>query len=169
MEVGQGLSDWGLDKALIQRANVTDREYNAAWTFDLLRCLTLAAVIALAAPSIAIGFGEPRATNLIRVLAFTPLLAATTSAKRQDLQRRLDFKALTVIRLPEGLVEAVVAISLAPRIGVWALAVAAVVSICWTSRCRTSWRLIDRIAPGFDCDRRAVAIRSGGRSGPLWQ
>jgi O-antigen/teichoic acid export membrane protein len=132
VEVGQGLSDWGLDKAVVQRSDVSDREYNAAWTLDLLRCLALAIVIGLAAPGIAAAFGEARATNLIRVLGLTPVFYATGSIKRLELQRRLDFRSLTFIRLPEVLVEAVVAITLVPWIGVWALAVAALVSISCT-------------------------------------
>src|SRR4029453_5348170 len=126
VEVGQGLSDWGLDKALIQRPQVSDREYNAGWTLDILRCLILAAVIGLAAPVIATAFGESGATNLIRVLGLTPLLAATASIKKVELHRLLEFRSLTFMRLPEMVVEAAVAITLAPRMGVWALAVAAV-------------------------------------------
>ena len=45
VEVGQGLSDWGLWKALVQRPHVSDHEYNAAWTFDFWRCATLSTVI----------------------------------------------------------------------------------------------------------------------------
>ena len=132
VEVGQGLSDWGLDKALVQRSHVTEYEYNAAWTLDLLRCLALATVIGLAAPVIAAAFGEVGATNLIRVLALTPAVGALTSIKRVELLRRLDFRSFTLIRLPEMAIEAVIAIALAPRIGVWALAVAALISICCT-------------------------------------
>jgi O-antigen/teichoic acid export membrane protein len=132
VEVGQGLSDWGLEKALVQRSHVSDYEYNAAWTLDLLRCAALATVIGLAAPGIAAGFGEVGATNLIRVLGLTPVVAAIASIKRVELQRRLEFRSLTFIRLPEMAVEAVVAIALAPRIGVWALAVAALISISCT-------------------------------------
>jgi lipopolysaccharide exporter len=132
VEVGQGVSDWGLDKALVQRTHVSEHEYNAAWTLDLLRCLTLAVVIGLAAPGIAAAFGEVGATNLIRALGLTPAVAALTSIKRVELQRRLEFRSLTAIRLPEMAIEAVVAIMLAPRIGVWALAAAALTSICCT-------------------------------------
>jgi O-antigen/teichoic acid export membrane protein len=57
---------------------------------------------------------------------------ALGSIKRIDLHRRLEFRSLTFIRLPEMAVEAVIAIVLAPRIGVWALAVAALISISFT-------------------------------------
>jgi len=132
VEVGQGLSDWGLEKAVIQRAHVSDHDYNAAWTFDVLRCLALAITIGVFAPWIAVAFGDAGATNLIRVLGLTPVVAALASIKRIDFYRRLDFRSLTLMRLPEMAVEAVIAIVLAPRIGVWALAVAALISISCT-------------------------------------
>ena len=132
VEVGQGLSDLGLEKAVIQRSHVSEHEYNATWTFDVLRCAVLATVIAVFAPAIAVAFGEPSATNLIRALGVTPIMYALASIKRIELQRRLQFRSLTLIRLPEMAVEAVIAIVLAPRIGVWALAVAAWISISCT-------------------------------------
>jgi O-antigen/teichoic acid export membrane protein len=132
VEVGQGLSDLGFEKAVIQRSHVSDHELDAAWTFDVLRCGALALVIAAFAPGIAVAFGEAGATNLIRALSVTPILYALASIKRIELQRRLEFRSLTFMRLPEMAVEAVIAIVLAPRIGVWALAVAAWISISCT-------------------------------------
>ena len=80
------------------------------------------------------------ATNLIRALGLTPGMYALGSIKRIDLHRRLEFRSLTFIRLPEMAVEAVIAIVLAPRIGVWALAVAARISISCTVVLSYVWR-----------------------------
>jgi O-antigen/teichoic acid export membrane protein len=132
VDVAQGLSDWSLEEAVIQRPHVSDHDYNAAWTFDVLRCAALATVIGIFAPAIAAAFGEAGATNLVRALGLTPVMSALASVKRIELQRRLEFRPLTVMRLPETAVEAVIAIVLAPRIGVWALAVAAWISISCT-------------------------------------
>jgi O-antigen/teichoic acid export membrane protein len=132
VEIAQGVSDWGLDKALIQRRTISERDYNVVWTFDVLRCAGISILIQIGAPAVAALFNEPRALNLIRILGCTPILYSIGSVKRLELQRNLDFRRLTFIRLPEVVVEAAIAIVLAKALGVWSLAVAAVVSVTTT-------------------------------------
>jgi PST family polysaccharide transporter/lipopolysaccharide exporter len=83
--------------------------------------LTIAGVVFAAAPGIAELFAEPRATNVIRLLAFRPLLEATGSIKVAKLTRDLNFRSLTLISVPVAVIDTVVAVSLAQSLGVWAL------------------------------------------------
>jgi O-antigen/teichoic acid export membrane protein len=115
------VSDFGLVPALVQRTDVDENHYNAAWTVAVLRGLTIAGIVVLAAPIIALLFGEPRATNVIRVLALRPLLEAAASIKVAELTRNLRFRSLAFISVPAALVDTIVAISLARSLGVWAL------------------------------------------------
>jgi O-antigen/teichoic acid export membrane protein len=115
------MTDLGMVTALVQRSEVSDRHYDTAWTIGLVRALVVAVVIFAGAPLIAGFFGEPRATDILRVLAVGPVLSAAASIKMAELTRDLRFGRLTMIRLPEAATEAVVSVALAPVLGVWAL------------------------------------------------
>jgi lipopolysaccharide exporter len=115
------VTNLGLMPALVQRSEADERQYNTAWTLGMGRALVVSGVVYLAAPFIAALFAEPRATDLIRVVAIRPLLEAAVSIKVAALTRSLDFRRLTFIYLPEALVNTAVAVSLAPLLGVWAL------------------------------------------------
>lgn len=117
------LSDVGLFPALVQRREVEDRHYDTAWTITLARTVAVGGIVAASSPLIASLFNEPRVTPILRVIAFAPVVHALASAKIPVLTRRLDFRRLTFIELPEAATEAVVSIALAPLLGVWALVI----------------------------------------------
>lgn len=122
LEVGISLTNFGMRQALIQRRAPTSREYDSAWTFELLRAVTVCAVLFVAAPLIAIHlFAEPRAIGIIRVIALTPVVSHLSSIREVDLHRALDVRPLVAIALSGAAAHMVVAIVLAPLVGVWAL------------------------------------------------
>jgi PST family polysaccharide transporter/lipopolysaccharide exporter len=107
--------------ALVQRVEVDEEHYDVAWTVGILRALGVTMVTFLAAPIVAQLFGEPRATDIVRVLAIRPLIDAAASIKVAHLMRNLQFRSLASIELPKALANTLVAITLAPWLGVWAL------------------------------------------------
>jgi PST family polysaccharide transporter/lipopolysaccharide exporter len=115
------ITDLGMVPALVQRQDVDKEHYDTAWSIGLYRALVIAALVLLAAPLIAWLAGEPRATNLIRLLALAPLIEAVASIRIADLIRRLDFRSLASIDLAKALVITVVSAALALPLGVWAL------------------------------------------------
>jgi lipopolysaccharide exporter len=115
------ITNFGLLPALVQRAEVEERHYHAAWTAGLLRAVAVALLVILAAPLIAALLAEPRAVSLIRVIALRPVLEAAASAKMAEVTRHLRFRAVALVNLPEALVNAAVSIALARPLGVWAL------------------------------------------------
>jgi len=117
------LSDPGMLQALVQRAETRDTHFHAAWTVGMSRALAICLVVVLAAPLISSMFAEPRATDLIRVLALRPVIDASASMRLVALVRDLRFRSLAVIRWTEALVTALVSIALAVTMGVWALAI----------------------------------------------
>jgi PST family polysaccharide transporter/lipopolysaccharide exporter len=117
------ITDLGMIPALVQREDVDKEHYDTAWTIGLYRALVIAALVLLAAPLIAWLAGEPRATNLIRLLALGPIIEAAASIRIADLIRRLDFRSLASIDLAKALVITVVSAALALPLGVWALIV----------------------------------------------
>jgi O-antigen/teichoic acid export membrane protein len=122
------VSNPGMGTALIQRRRVEERDFNTVWTAGLLRTLLVGVVVFAAAGPIAAAYGDPRAAPVLRALALAPLLSAAASAKLAELNRRLAFRRLTVVRLAETGTEAIVSIALAAVLGVWALVVGVLVS-----------------------------------------
>ena len=121
------VTDIGMIPALVQGADVNEKQYNAAWTVNVSRALLITLAVILAAPLITQIFAEPRAINIIRVLALRPLLEALASIKVADLTRNLKFYPLAMIKLGEGLMNIIVSIALAPSLGVWALVIGTLV------------------------------------------
>ena len=119
------LTDLGMVPALVQAEETDDRHYNAGWTVGLLRSALVAGVIFFAAPWVASAFSQPASVWVIRGLALRPILEASASIKSAFLIKTLNFRALAIMYLAAVLSEAAVSISLATRLGVWALVVGA--------------------------------------------
>jgi lipopolysaccharide exporter len=115
------VTELGLVPALVQRRDVDERHYAAAWTMGLIRAAAITAIVFLFAPTVARLLTEPRAVNVIRALAFKPLLVAVANIKTAAMTRDLHFRRLAVISMPDALVNTVVSIGLAHSLGVWGL------------------------------------------------
>jgi O-antigen/teichoic acid export membrane protein len=121
IDVLMRVTNFGMIPALVQRVEAGEEHYDVAWTVGILRALTIAAVTFLAAPIVAQLFAEPRATDIIRVLAIRPLIDAAASIQVARLTRNLHFRSLAFIELPKALANTVVAVASAQWLGVWAL------------------------------------------------
>lgn len=115
------LTDLGMVPALVQAEEPDDRHYDAGWTVGMLRSVLVAGIIFVAAPWVASAFSQPDSVWVIRALALRPVLQASASIKSALLIKTLNFRALASMHLAAVLGEAVVAISLATSLGVWAL------------------------------------------------
>ncbi len=115
------ITNLGMVPALVQHPDPDEQQYDAAWSVGVSRAAFIAVVVFLTAPLVAALFAEPRATNLIRVMALRPLISAAASIRVADLTRDLSFRKLTFLDLPDALVNTIVSIALAPLLGVWAL------------------------------------------------
>lgn len=153
VEILAGLTDFGMIPALVQRPRADSRHYEVAWTVGLLRALVISGAVLVSAPLIARIYHEPRAVVLIQVIALRPLLEALSSVRVAVLIRELRLRSLTYIRLPEAIVNTVVAAALAPQMGVWALvwgAMAGSATALVLSYCLAPWR------PRLSLDREAT-------------
>jgi PST family polysaccharide transporter/lipopolysaccharide exporter len=115
------ITDFGMVPALVQRPGAERRHYDAAWTVGLLRAGLVALAVFAAAPFIADLFKEPRATDLVRVLALRPLLDAGASIGVAQLTRQLRFRPLAWIQFSDAIVGTALSIALVEPLGVWAL------------------------------------------------
>jgi len=141
VELLVAFTDVGLNDAIVQRDVVEEKHYDTAWTVGLIRGVVLAGVVAALAPFIADLFEAPDAVPVIRVLALRPLLDSFASAKVMELNRTLEFRPLTFIKVPAAfietfgifavlalpafLVESLFSLGLAQTLGVWALVIGA--------------------------------------------
>lgn len=121
VEITAQLTEIGLLPALIQRKEITEIHYHTAWTTGVIRAILIGILIFFSAPYIALLFNEPRAALIIKVLSIRPLLEAAVSIKIVEISRKLDFRKMAFIKIPEAVVSTIVAIALAPFWGVWAL------------------------------------------------
>ena len=129
----QNITDIGLISALVQGKDVSEKQYDSAWTLGMIRAALIATIMAITAPLIAVIFDEPRSTPIIRVFALYPLLAASISIKVAEQHRNLSFRPLALIKLTESVVKAVVSVSLAMIFGFWGLVIGTLAGVAATS------------------------------------
>lgn len=93
-------SELGVKDALIQaeKENV-DSELNTAWTIETVRGIVIAGILFLGAPFVASAFGEPTATNLIRLIALSPLIVGLRNPAVVYFKKSLDFHKEFVYRV----------------------------------------------------------------------
>lgn len=115
------LTNLGLIPALVQAENMDDVKYDSAWTFDITRSFIVAGLTIIFAPLIADIFAEPLAIPIIQALALRPLIESMASIKVAALNRDLSFRPLAYLRIVEAIFNAVLSISLANFVGVWAM------------------------------------------------
>lgn len=121
LAVMTSLTDFGIVPALIQQPAGNKRHLDTAWTIGLVRGAGINIIMFIAAPFIAHAFGEPEATNIIRLLAVTTLLQAGASIEVAALTRQLKFKQLALIRLSAAVCNTIVSVLLARSLGAWAI------------------------------------------------
>ena len=127
----QPFGDFGLGAALVQRTVLTDRHVRVAFTLSVLLGVTIAGVLAGAAPLAAAVMRNPEVAPLLRVLSLGFALRGTAIVSGALLRRRLEFKRQFFIDSGSLVGYCGVAIVLAVRgYGVW--------SLVWGSLCQTS-------------------------------
>jgi lipopolysaccharide exporter len=117
------LTDIGMIPALVQNRNADRRHYDTAWTVGIIRALIISVSVFVAAPFLAGLFQEPRAVNLIRLIALRPLFEAALSIRLAELIRELRFRSIAFVTLPDALANTLMSVALAPRLGVWAIVI----------------------------------------------
>lgn len=113
----------GLKAALIhQKQDNVDEYLDTTWCLEAGRGLLIAAVLFAAAPYIAVLFGEPEATNLIRVIGLGPLLFGLKNPGVVYFRKDLEFHKQFVYEVSGGFSQFIVGVTYAlvsPT--VWAL------------------------------------------------
>ena len=155
-----GATDVGMLLALVQKRDLDARDLDVAWTVGVLRALLVCLVLVAFAPFVAALLGDARATNIIRLIALRPLIAALASIRLAQLERDLQFRSLAAVDLVSAAVQTILTLSLAASLGVWAMvagllggAIAGVLTSYWQAPYRP--RII------FDRGRASTLLRFG--------
>ena len=138
------LIDSGFSRALLNRKEISDREYTTVFFFNVSLSVVLYLALFFCAPLLATLFNEPRVTPVARVLFISFLLNALGLIHQVLLMKRADFRGLTKVNIPAVMLSAIIAIVLGINdYGIWAL-VAQVVTYAFFRTLflwiYTSWR-----------------------------
>lgn len=107
------LTDFRFGQALVHYQDATDDEYNTAWTFNVLRGLTVAAVLAGGSWLFASLFKEPRLVEVFWVLAVVAVLDGLQNIGTIQFTKEMRFGPDFVLRLGHKLSSFVVCVGLA--------------------------------------------------------
>lgn len=140
----QMLMQHGPAQAVVQREDVTDRHFDAAFWSTLGLATAFAVVLAAVAPLWAIWNGTPKLAYVCWALAPVIVLNALGVIPDAILRRRMDMKRISLRVLTVGLISGVLGVGAAVAgLGVWAYAIQQITmagltaAVVWTV---TEWR-----------------------------
>ena len=117
-----GIVDSGFSNALIRKQDVTDKDYNTLFFFNLIVSVILFVLLFACAPYIALFFERPQLVGLVRVMGVLLLLQALSIVQNTILTKRIDFKTKTKASVISAILSGVLGIVMAfAGFGVWSL------------------------------------------------
>lgn len=157
--VANMLVDAGLGVALIQSPRIDHDDESTVFWFNLAIGGALSIVLFALAPLVAAFYGLPRLAPLMRFMAVTPLLAASSAVHFALLTRRLDFRTQAIAGGIGATAGGIAAIAIALRGGgAWALAALPVLS---TGCISAALWMMHRWRPAFAFHRRSFERLAG--------
>ena len=115
-------SELGLGAAIVQKVDVDEGLLRRVFGLILIIHFSLAALLALAAPLIAVFYAEPRVIPVIQVLSLQFLLAAFAVIPDAQLQRRMEFRNRSLLDFSGAVAASGTTLFMAlAGAGIWAL------------------------------------------------
>src|SRR5271170_8038873 len=97
-----GMMTLGTEEAVIRQPNPDRHVYDTAWTLNVIRGLTVAAIVLLSAVPVARFFGDQRLVLVLIVIALPPLLDGLSNIGTVDFRREMQFqKEFAIMVLPK--------------------------------------------------------------------
>lgn len=156
-------ADFGLGHTLVLRQDLDRRAQGTILTLMIALGVTVAGLAFATAPLLATALGEPRAGDVIAVLAVILSFVGLSSFYDQLLRRELEFRRLFVASVLQSLVYATIAITLAALgAGVWSIVIGQAVSMAILSATLVALSPY-RVRPTFHrgAAREAVSVGKG--------
>ncbi len=120
--IGQALTNSGFGQALIQKKDADEIDFSTVFYFNILSSIFIYLVIYAATPLIAKFFHEPKLIPLVKVICLVFIVNAFGLIQSVHLEKKLEFKAPSVIGIISVFLAGVISIIMAFNgFGVWAL------------------------------------------------
>lgn len=107
------LVDSGFVRALINRKNVSQKEYSSVFYFNVVLSIVLYLILFFCAPYIAKIFKEPLLESVARWIFLSIVINAFGLIQQTLLIKNADFRGLTKVNIPAVFIAAVIAIAMA--------------------------------------------------------
>lgn len=122
MLLAESFIDGGFGSALIQKKNPTQTDYSTIFFWNMGLSVVLYAVLYLSAPAIARFYEIPLLCDVLRVQGAILFIYAFNIVQRNQLQKKLNFKVLSIVTIVTSITALTVTIIMAWQgYGVWAL------------------------------------------------
>lgn len=124
MVLAESFIDGGFGSALIQKKRPTQEDYSTVFFWNLGMAVLLYVVLYLSAPFIARFYDIPLLCSILRVQGVILFVYAFNIVQRNQLQKKLNFKVLSIVTITTSIVSLTVTIVMAYYgFGVWSLVV----------------------------------------------
>lgn len=122
MVLAEAFIDGGFGSALIQKKRPTQEDYSTIFFWNLCMAALLYAVLYFSAPAIASFYKIPLLCDVLRVQGVILFIYAFNIVQRNQLQKKLNFKVLSIVTISTSLIALSVTIFMAYHgYGVWSL------------------------------------------------
>ncbi|MCL1594637.1 MAG: oligosaccharide flippase family protein [Actinomycetia bacterium] len=117
----------GFESALVQQTDDIEPYLNTAWTLQIVRALSMAGVLVLAAPLIASFFNAPEAVRILQVMAVAVAIKGFQNIAVVTFIKELQFDKYFILQIASRGTDIIVSIAAALILGnVWALVIGVV-------------------------------------------
>ncbi|SDA30699.1 Membrane protein involved in the export of O-antigen and teichoic acid [Ruminococcus sp. YE71] len=144
ISVSQVFVQSGLNTALIQRKDITEKDYSSVFHVSMIIAVLLYIILFISAPLIALLFDMPKLKSLLRVLALVLIPGAFNSIQNARIAREMRFKELMLCTLGSVIISGTVGIIMVyTGFGVWSLVgqqLASRLAICVLLLTIVKWR-----------------------------
>jgi len=122
MVLAESFIDGGFGSALIQKKRPTQEDYSTIFFWNLGMAVLLYIVLYFSAPAIARFYDIPLLCDVLRVQGFILFIYAFNIVQRNQLQKKLNFKVLSIVTISTSVIALTTTIIMAYHgFGVWAL------------------------------------------------
>lgn len=122
MVLAEAFIDGGFGSALIQKKHPTQEDYSTIFWWNLIMAVFIYTILFCIAPIISRFYDIPLLCNVLRIQGLVLFLYAFNIIQRNQLQKRLDFKVLSIVAITTSILSLLITIYFAYKgYGVWAL------------------------------------------------
>lgn len=122
MVLAESFIDGGFGSALIQKKRPTQEDYSTIFFFNLGMAVVMYAVLYFSAPAIARFYNIPLLCDVLRVQGIVLFIYAFNIIQRNQLQKKLNFRVLSIVTITTSVTSLIITILMAYHgFGVWAL------------------------------------------------